>query len=274
MKHYKTVLTIAGSDSCGGAGIQADLKTFSALNCYGMSVVTALTAQNTQGVQAFNKVSAKFVRKQIESIFNDIKVDAIKTGLLLTADIINVVAAAVGNYRKKALIVDPVMVAKNKRVLLNKSAQKAMLDKLFPLATLVTPNIDEAEYLLGMTISDLDSMQEAAIKISDLGSRTVLIKGGHLIKMKKSVDCLYIKKENKFYWFASPRVNTNNTHGAGCTLSAAITAYMASGCDLVTAITNAKKYVTGAILAGKQYRLGHGPGPTCHFYRQDCFQLL
>ncbi|HBS51618.1 MAG TPA: bifunctional hydroxymethylpyrimidine kinase/phosphomethylpyrimidine kinase [Coxiellaceae bacterium] len=268
MKHYKTVLTIAGSDSCGGAGIQADLKTFSALCCYGMSAITVLTAQNTQGVQAFNKVSAKFVRKQIESVFDDIKVDAIKTGLLLTADIINTVAAAVGNYQKKALIVDPVMVAKNKKVLLNKSAQKAMLDKLFPLATLVTPNIDEAEHLLDMLISNLDSMQEAAVKISNLGARAVLIKGGHLSKMKKSVDCLYIKKENEFYWFALPRVNTKNTHGAGCTLSAAITAYMAHGCDLVTAVTRAKKYVAGAILAGKQYRLGEGPGPTCHFYRK------
>ncbi len=266
MKKYHTVLTIAGSDSCGGAGIQADLKTFSALGCYGMSAITALTAQNTQGVQAINVVPAKFVRSQVESVFSDIQVAAIKTGLLLHRDIIEVVVALVGEYRKKALIVDPVMVGKDKQVLLKKSAEKAILDNLFPLATLVTPNIDEAEYLLNMPITDLDSLQVAAKKICDLGAEAALVKGGHLVKMEKSTDCLYIKKQKEVYWFSMPRVDTKNTHGAGCTLSAAITAFMARGDDLITAITRAKKYVTKAILAGKEYRLGKGPGPTCHFF--------
>jgi len=270
MKRYKTILTIAGSDSCGGAGIQADLKTFSALCCYGTSAITVLTAQNTQGIQAINEVPAKFVRQQINSIFDDIQVDAIKTGLLLSSDIIHAVVAAVRGYKRKALIVDPVMVGKDKRVLLKKIAEKAMLRHLFPLATLVTPNIDEAEYLLGMSIFDLDSMQVAAAKICDLGASAVLVKGGHLSKMKKSVDCLYIKKEKKFYWFSMPRVNTKNTHGAGCTLSAAITAFMARGDDLITAINCAKKYVTRAILVGKQYRLGFGSGATCHFHKGIC----
>jgi len=267
MKHYKTALTIGGSDSSGGAGIQADIKTFSALGCYGMSVVTMLTAQNTQGVQAISKVTAKFVEQQLKSIFSDIKVDAIKTGLLLTSSVIETVADAVGNYKKKALIVDPVMIGKNKRVLLKKDAQKVMFAKLFPLATLVTPNIDEAEHVLKMPVTDLDAMQVAAIKFCDLGVKAVLVKGGHLTKMKDSVDCLYLKKEKKFYWFSSPRIDTKNTHGAGCTLSAAITAFMAEGNDLISAITKAKKYVTKAILLGKQYRLGSGPGPTYHFHK-------
>lgn len=266
MKRYKTVLTIAGSDSCGGAGIQADLKTFTALGCYGMSAVTVLTAQNTQGIQVTNEVPAKFIEQQVESVFSDIQVDAIKTGLLLTRDIVNTVAAVLGNHKQKALIVDPVMMSKYKQVLLKKSAETAILDELFPLATVVTPNIDEAEYLLNMSITDLDSMQIAAAKICDLGAKAVLLKGGHLIEMKESADCLYIKKERKFYWFTMPRVSTKNTHGAGCTLSAAIAAFMARGDDLITAITCAKKYVTQAILVGKQYRLGSGPGPTCHFH--------
>lgn len=267
MKRYKTILTIAGSDSCGGAGIQADLKTFSALGCYGMSAITVLTAQNTQGVQAFRAVPAKFVQQQLDSILADIKVDGIKTGLLLTSGVVNAVISTVNDFCPKVLVVDPVMVAKNKKVLLQKSTEKLMIDKLFPLATLVTPNIDEVEHILGVTVSDLDTMQMAAIKICDLGAGAVLVKGGHL-KTKSSADCLYIKREKKFYWFSSPRINTNNTHGAGCTLSAAITAFMAAGNDIVTAVGNAKKYITGAIFIGRKYRLGSGPGPTCHFCEQ------
>jgi len=163
------------------------------------------------------------------------------------------------------------MVGRNKKVLLKRDAQKIMFEKLFPLATLVTPNIDEAEHVLKMPVTDLDTMQIAAVKFCDLGARAALVKGGHLNKMKDSVDCLYIKKEKKFYWFSSPRVNTKNTHGAGCTLSAAITAFMARGDDLISAVTKAKKYVTKAILVGKDYRLGSGPGPTYNFYpRKMC----
>lgn len=165
----------------------------------------------------------------------------------MTASVIDIVAEFLGSHKKKILIIDPVMVGKNRKVLLKKDAQKIMFAKLFPLATLVTPNIDEAEHILKMPVTDLDAMQVAAIKFCDLGARAVLVKGGHLIKMKDSVDCLYIKKEKKFYWFSSPRVHTKNTHGAGCTLSAAITAFMARGDDLISAITKAKKYVTKAI---------------------------
>jgi hydroxymethylpyrimidine/phosphomethylpyrimidine kinase len=262
MRRYKVALTIGGSDSGGAAGIQADLKTFFALGCYGVSAITILTAQNTLGVQYVNKISANFVRKQLQSVFTDIKVDAIKTGFLPSEEITSVVAKEVAGYKKLSFIVDPVMVNKYKKPLLSKKAKDAAIKKLFPIATLVTPNLGEVEYLLGTKISSLNDMEQAAIGISKMGAQAVLVKGGHLEKMKDSIDCLYLKKSKQFYFFSSPRIKTKNTHGTGCTLSAAITGYLALGCELITAVTNAKQYISAAILGGSNYRLGSGPGPV------------
>lgn len=267
MKKYEIALTIAGSDSSGGAGIQADLKTFATLGCYGVSVITALTAQNTQGVQAILAVPPKFVRQQLDSCFSDIKINAIKTGMLFSASIIEVVAEYIANYRIP-LILDPVMVSKNGNLLLKKSAINSLSEKLLPLATLLTPNIDEAEYLLkkSISITDKQTMQQAARELCDMGPKAVLLKGGHL-HTKTSDDCLYIKKDNKFYWFEAQRVVTKNTHGTGCTLSSAITAFMAQGNNLVDSVNYAKKYITKALVVGSKYRFGSGHGPVHHFYK-------
>lgn len=265
MEKYKVALTIAGSDSSGGAGIQADLKTFAALGCYGMSVITALTAQNTQGVQAILAVPAKFVQQQLDSCFSDIKINAIKTGMLFSASIIEVVAEYIANYRVP-LVIDPVMVSKNGSLLLKKNAINSLSEKLLPLATLLTPNIDEAEYLLKKSINDKQTMQQAARELCNMGPRAVLIKGGHL-HAETSDDCLYIRKDKKFYWFKAKRIITNNTHGTGCTLSSAITAFMAQGNSLVDSVNYAKKYITKALVVGSKYRLGSGHGPVHHFYK-------
>ncbi len=265
MKKYKVALTIAGSDSSGGAGIQADLKTFSALSCYGASVITALTAQNTQGVQAILAIPPKFVQQQLDSCFSDIKIHAIKTGMLFSAGIIEIIAEHIVNHRVP-LIIDPVMVSKNGSLLLKKSAINSLSEKLLPLATLLTPNIYEAEYLLKRSITDKPTMQQAALDLCDMGPKAVLLKGGHL-HTKTSDDCLYIRKDKKFYWFEAQRVVTDNTHGTGCTLSSAITAFMAQGNNLIDSVNCAKKYITKALVVGSKYKLGSGHGPVHHFYK-------
>jgi hydroxymethylpyrimidine/phosphomethylpyrimidine kinase len=264
MEKYKVALTIAGSDSSGGAGIQADLKTFSALGCYGMSVITALTAQNTQGVQAISAVPPKFVQQQLDSCFSDIKINAIKTGMLFSASIIEVVAEYITNHRIP-LIVDPVMVSKNGSLLLKKNAINSLSEKLLPLTTLLTPNIDEAEYLLKKSIINRQTMQRATRELCDMGPKAVLLKGGHL-HAKTSDDCLYIRKDKKFYWFEAQRVVTNNTHGTGCTLSSAITAFLAQGNKLTDSVSYAKEYITKALVAGSKYKLGSGHGSVHHFH--------
>ena len=264
MKKYTTTLTIAGSDNSGGAGIQADLKTFSALGCYGMSVITALTAQNTRGVQTIYEVSPAFIGQQIDSIFEDIKVDAIKIGMLHSTEVITTVAEKLRNYKTIPLILDPVMVGKDKSPLLKPTAINALRDNLLPLATLITPNLPEAETLLGKTIRDHKEMEKSALELSKLGPKAVLIKGGHLAE-PESADCLYI--ENTYHWFSNPRIETINTHGTGCTLSAAIAAFMAKKYSLYDAVKNAKKYISAAIATGSEYKLGHGYGPVHHFHQ-------
>jgi hydroxymethylpyrimidine/phosphomethylpyrimidine kinase len=266
MKNYHTTLSIAGSDCSGGAGIQADLKTFSALGCYGMTVITALTAQNTMGVQAIQEIPAKFIAEQLDSIFSDINVDAIKIGMLHSTEVIKTVANKL-TAQITPIVLDPVMVSKNDSLLLQPSAIKSLRDNLFPLATLITPNLPEAETLLQQTINDQQTMESAAKQLSMFGPHAVLIKGGHLDNAQESADCLYIKDQNKFYWFTAERIKTKNTHGTGCTLSAAITAFLSKGHNLVAAVSAAKEYISGAISAGSEYQLGKSQGPVQHFHK-------
>lgn len=262
MKYYRA-LTIATSDSGGGAGIQADLKTFSALGCYGMSVQAALTAQNTQGVQGVFPVAPDFIALQLTSILSDIGVDAIKIGMLFCSEAIEVVAQLLPE--NVPVILDPVMVAKGGSVLLQENAIAAMKTSLFSRATLLTPNIPEAEKFLGYKITDEAMMLQAAQDLCHMGVKAVLLKGGHLPN-DRITDCLYLQDKKQVFWFPKTKVNTPNTHGTGCTLSAAIAAFMARGNNLVEAVTLAIDYLFHAIAAGKYYRLGQGHGPVHHFH--------
>lgn len=262
-KKYIRTLTIAGSDSGGGAGIQADLKTFAALGCYGMSAITCLTAQNTQTVSAIYPATADFVQQQIEAVISDIGVNAIKIGMLFNTEIIQAVAKTLQNLNNIPIVLDPVMVATSGDLLLKENAINMLKEKLLPLATIITPNLHEAEVLLQQQITSHQQIESAAKKLSEYGSSAVLIKGGHL-KENQSSDCLYLANKNEILWFKTDRINTKNTHGTGCTLSAAITAYLAKKYNLTDAVKNAKNYITTAIKAGAAYQIGHGCGPVCH----------
>lgn len=260
----RKALTIAGSDSGGGAGIQADLKTFAALGVYGMSALTAITAQNTVGVQGVYELPAEFVGLQIDSVVDDIGVDAVKTGMLSNAEIIAVVAAKVKEHDLPNLVLDPVMVAKSGDPLLREDARDALISLLLPLAVVVTPNLHEARVLTGLTIENPEDMKKAARAIHRLGARYVVVKGGHLQRREErgeSVDVLFDGQE--FTLFRSPRIETRNTHGTGCTFASAIAAGLARGQSLVEAVGAAKEFVTMAIR--RSLDLGHGHGPTHHF---------
>lgn len=261
IKVYKA-LTIAGSDSGGGAGIQADLKTFAALGVYGASVITALTAQNTLGVQGVYEIAPEFIALQIESVMSDIGAHAAKTGMLFSSAVIETVSQSLQKFGPGKLVVDPVMYAKSGDALLLPQAVTVLREKILPLAYLVTPNIPEAEALAGFPIKDEPSAREAARRISALGAKNVLIKGGHL-GGERSVDLLY--HAGDFLRFDAPRLSTKNSHGTGCTLSAAITALLAREFSLVEAIARAKKYLTGALEAAPS--IGGGHSPVAHFYR-------
>lgn len=261
-KKYIRVLTIAGSDSGGGAGIQADLKTFSALGCFGLSAITALTAQNTLGVQMIQSLPPEFIQAQINSVVSDIGVDAVKIGMLERKEVIDAVIQAIKNIRCP-IVLDPVMFAKGGARLLAENAITTMRDYLFPLVTIVTPNIPEAEYLAEMKMSTPEALKLAAIKISKYGVENILIKGGHG-SQENCIDVLYQAKNNLFTYFESKRIHTKNTHGTGCTLSAAIAAELAKGNELVHAIHLAKKYLFDAIQSGQEYTLGQGHGPVHH----------
>jgi hydroxymethylpyrimidine/phosphomethylpyrimidine kinase len=253
-------LTIAGSDSGGGAGIQADLKTFQALGVYGASALTAITAQNTLGVQAVHDIPPEIIAAQIDAVVEDIGIDAAKTGMLATAEIIGVVADRVRHWQLDRLVVDPVMVATSGARLLRDDAIATLIAELLPLALVLTPNLPEAEVLLGRTVVNDGDIRQAAIDIHALGPRTVLIKGGHLHSAPTATDLLY--DGQTFHVFSAERFNTVNTHGTGCTLSAAIAAGLAQGRDVRDAVGRAKHYVTEAIRhAGP---LGHGHGPVAH----------
>lgn len=257
----KKVLTIAGSDSSGGAGIQADLKTFSALGVYGMSVITAVTAQNTLGVLGIEEISANMVGRQLDAIFQDLQVDAVKIGMVSGVEIIEAVAHRLGKYHVEKVVLDTVMVSKSGSHLLRSGAVKSLSDLLIPQAYVVTPNLFEAEVLTGMPVHTLEEMRVAAMRIHALGAKNVVIKGGH--RIEDATDLLYDGRE--FHYFPGKRIETKNTHGTGCTFSSAIASYLALGDEVKEAVKRAKEYITGAIIHGLE--LGRGAGPTNHFYQ-------
>jgi hydroxymethylpyrimidine/phosphomethylpyrimidine kinase len=253
-----SALTIAGSDSGGGAGIQADLKTFLALGVHGMSAICALTAQNTKGVSAVQSVAPWFVKEQISQVATDVEVAAAKTGMLSNRVIVEVVAESVKKFSIPNLVVDPVFVSKNEDLLLTEDSIDTLVSDLFPLATVITPNLHEAALLTGREIAGLAGMREAAKALHAMGPAWVLVKGGHLDAA--ATDVLY--DGNSFVELTAERINTQNTHGTGCTLSAAIAAHLARGSDVPGAVKSAKDYVTGAIRHGLE--VGRGYGPTNH----------
>lgn len=258
----KKLLTIAGSDSSGGAGVQADLKTFAALGTYGMSCICALTAQNTKGVTGVVNTPVPLVTAQLEAVYDDIPPDAVKTGMLSTAPIVRAVADFLGKHRGPPVVVDPVMVATTGAVLLEENAIGAYKEDLLPLADLITPNIPEAEKLSGRKISSVADMEEAAKDLIKYGCGAVLVKGGHRVS-----DALDVLCDGKKIWhFKGKRIETENTHGTGCTLSSAIAAYLARGLSLPDAVEKAKKYLTGAIASAAVHKVGHGHGPVDHFW--------
>jgi hydroxymethylpyrimidine/phosphomethylpyrimidine kinase len=265
-KAYRRVLTIAGSDSGGGAGIQADLKTFAANGCFGMSVVTVLTAQNTQGVWGILPVPVEFVEQQIDAVLGDLGADAVKIGMLYSAELIEMVARKLAEYGVERIVLDPVMVAQSGDKLLRDDAVEALKSKLIPLAEVLTPNVPEAEVLLGRKIGGPREMPGAATDLMRLGCRNVLVKGGHLEGLE-SEDVLVLGDGGKVVLFGGERVETRNTHGTGCTLSSAIAAHLAKGETVQDAVGNAKSYIAAAIRAGAAYRIGQGHGPVHHFWK-------
>jgi hydroxymethylpyrimidine/phosphomethylpyrimidine kinase len=259
------VLTIAGSDSGGGAGIQADLKTFSALGVYGASVITALTAQNTRAVTAIHDVPPEFVVAQLDAVFDDIAIAAVKIGMLSSPAIIEAVADGLRRRAATHIVLDPVMVAKSGDRLLREDAVSALEERLLPLATVITPNLPEAEVLLETAVARNEAgMIEAAARLRALGPKAVLLKGGHLETGARSIDVL--DDGAGPFTLAAPRIATGNTHGTGCTLSSAIAALLARGLPLRAAVREAKAYVTAAIRAADRLRVGHGHGPVHHFH--------
>lgn len=262
---YPCVLTIAGSDSSGGAGIQADIKAISATGCYAASVITALTAQNTLGVQAVQAISPEFIAKQMESVLCDLRIRAIKIGMLFDADIIRIVAKKLQEFQIKNVVLDPVMIAKSGDELLKPEAIFALKSELLSKCYLITPNLDEAEKLLGTSIKNREEMAAAATKLGQQYQTNVLVKGGHL-SVDDAADVLFLQQNNSLHWFQSTRVETKNTHGTGCTFSAAIASFLAQKYDLYEAISAAKNYLNEAILAAQHCKIGHGFGPLHHFY--------
>ena len=256
----KKVLTIAGSDSSGGAGIQADIKTMTMNGVYAMSVITAMTAQNTTDVYSIQEATPLFLKQQLEAVFDDIFPDAIKIGMVSSIELIEVIFEVLKKYKVKNVVVDPVMVATAGSSLINDDALKAMTDKLFPLATLITPNILEAEVLANMKINNKEDMEIAVKYISNKYGCATLIKGGHSIN--DANDVLYI---DKIEWFNSKRIDNSNTHGTGCTLSSAIASNLAKGYTLQEAITLAKEYLVNALKANLD--IGKGSGPLLHNYK-------
>ncbi|HUN54835.1 MAG TPA: bifunctional hydroxymethylpyrimidine kinase/phosphomethylpyrimidine kinase [Smithella sp.] len=251
------VICVGGSDSSGGAGIQADLKALSARGCWGLSVISAVTAQNTKGVFGVYPVTPAFVGRQLDIVLKDINVHALKTGMLPTAEIVGVVAKIIKKYKIANVVVDPVMTAKGGKALMSRKARTALMKNLLPLAFAVTPNIPEAEILSGMKITSLPLMKEAAVKIHKMGVKNVLIKGGHLPAQKLSgaVDVLY---DGSFYEFSSPRIKSRDTHGTGCTFASALAAGIAGGMGIVEAAWQAKIMITAAIENAVKPGKGYG----------------
>lgn len=265
MKKYSRVLTIAGSDSGGGAGIQADIKAISAMGCYAASAVTAVTVQNTLGVQAVHPVPLDILEGQIEAVLSDIGADAIKIGMLHSSEVVNLVADMLERYRIKNVVLDPVMVSTSGHRLIEADAVQVIKRRLIPLARVITPNLPEAEVLAGCRIVSESDFDMIARRLSDGGKVSVLLKAGHL-DGDTLVDYLYNAEDGMMTRLSSVRVRTKNTHGTGCTLSSAFAAALARGEDLTRAAKSAKAYIEQAIISGAEYRIGNGHGPVNHFH--------
>jgi hydroxymethylpyrimidine/phosphomethylpyrimidine kinase len=265
MKQYFRALSIAGSDSGGGAGIQADLKTFSALGCYGMTVITALTAQNTVGVTGIQAVPPEFIALQMDAVMTDIGADAVKIGMLHSPEVIQTVAGCLQQYDCSGIVLDPVMVTRNGDKLLQDDAVQALKEYLFPLATVITPNLAEASILLGRDVKEISQMADACRDLATQGCDRVFLKGGAL-DGAISVDLLYERESGEILELESPRIDTLNSHGTGCTISSAITACLAKGMELSAAVREAKKYIDGALQGGAAMKIGAGHGPVHHFH--------
>jgi hydroxymethylpyrimidine/phosphomethylpyrimidine kinase len=259
------VVTIAGTDPSGGAGIQADIKAISATGSYAASIITALVAQNTVKVHAIHDVSAEFIQSQIDAVFGDLQVAAIKIGMLNKKEVIDVVATSLDRLLIKKVVFDPVMVAKNGSPLIEPHLIDYLKERVFPNCTLITPNIPEAEALLNTAIVTEDDMLQASQALGDRYGLDVLVKGGHFDKPEAS-DVLFIYASQQHHWFHAPRINTRNTHGTGCTFSSAIASYLAQDKPLIKAVECAKYYLTRAIQSGSDQCIGRGFGPVDHFY--------
>ncbi len=259
----KTALTIAGSDSCGGAGIQADIKTMTMNGVYAMSAITALTAQNTTGVYEIQEVTPTFLAKQLDAVFEDIFPDAVKIGMVASGQLVAVIGDKLAQYKPKNVVCDPVMVATSGSALMKTDAINTLTEKIFPIATIITPNIPEAQVLSGLDIRSRDNMQKAAEKIFGEFGCAVLLKGGHSVSDADDLLCC----EKGFEWFRGTRIDNPNTHGTGCTLSSAIASNLAKGFDLVESIGRAKEYISGALAF--QLDLGKGSGPMAHAFDLD-----
>jgi len=263
--YYKKALTIAGSDSGGGAGIQADLKAFSANGVYGMSAITAITAQNTRGVQAIHPIPVDIIRRQITSVMEDIGTDVVKTGMLHSSDVINTIRDALREYPAPHLVVDPVMVATSGDKLLEDEAIQTLIGVMLPMASLITPNLPEAEIILNRSIESPGQAKQAAKDLAGTGAKGILLKSGHA-RGKELTDLLYLPGEDEMIEIPNQRIETRNTHGTGCTLASAIAAWLARGLPLRQATEKGLEYTHQAIERGSLYRLGHGNGPVNHFY--------
>ncbi len=266
MKHYKRALTIAGSDPSGGAGIQADLKTFSACGCFGTSAIVAVVDENTVGVTGVHPIPVEFVTGQIRSVLDDIGTDAVKIGMLHSSELIRAVRDTLAPYALRNVVLDPVMVATSGDALLQEEAVATLRDELIPTVRVITPNIPEAELLLGQKIGGQSQLPEAARALSCGGRVSVFLKAGHLTD-EELIDIFYNAETDEILPLRSRRVQTVNTHGTGCTLSSALAAFLAQGCGLNEAAANAKAYIAAAIEAGAGYEIGHGHGPVHHFHR-------
>lgn len=262
---YSRVLTIAGSDSGGGAGIQADIKAISAMGCYASSAITAITVQNTIGVQAVHPVPLDILSGQIDAVLSDIGADAIKIGMLHSSDVVNLVADKIEQYNIRNVVLDPVMVSTSGHRLIEESAIKTLIDRLLPLSRIVTPNIPEAEILSGVKIESEENFDKVALQLSNNRSISVFLKAGHL-SGELLVDYFYNAELDEIIKLESKRVKTKNTHGTGCTLSSALAAALAKGEDLSSAARSAKHYIEQAIISGANYTIGQGHGPVNHFW--------
>lgn len=265
MKKYNRVLTIAGSDSGGGAGIQADIKAISAMGCYAASAITAITVQNTLGVEAVHAVPLEILEGQIDAVLSDIGADAIKIGMLHSAEVVNIVAEKIEQYGIRNVVLDPVMVSTSGHRLIEENAIEHISKRLLPLARVITPNIPEAEILSGETISSEEDFPDIAKLLSNNGQVSVLLKAGHLTG-DDLVDYFYNAEDGTITQLPSKRVYTRNTHGTGCTLSSAFAAALARGEELTQAAVSAKKYIEKAIISGADYEIGKGHGPVNHFW--------